>query len=344
MSVCLFKSQAQQRHTYIYIGILQGICKSVLLQTHTKFSLIVWNSLGNFLAQITAPLLLLCEPVWTCGDCGASFVIVYCGLCGYTCRPPRPLRPPPATPFCSCVCGCKWSCVLIKIPDFISVIILTRSSNWCVRLASVPTSTRTWTPTRSWSRTRSICGRRRWQTIRQRDKTINAAGLQRNAENVAQAWGDCDCDVCVSVSASCCAVLSSLRHCHWQLLLVGSSSSHDSDSSFDFQLQRQRQLRLPPANGVKINLIECEMKFVLTHTHTLSLPHTHILSRRTAVHSFRIVSPNAPEQFTTTRARRERETERETECGRNREGQRAEERSPLCPCPPTALPLYFAFD
>lgn len=78
---------------------------------------------------------------------------------------------------------------------------------------------------------------------------------------------------------------------------------------------------LPPANGVKINLIECEMKFVLTHTHSSTLTqthtavHTHLqqyshthtaatgaalhphklsLSRRTAVHSFRIVSPNSP--------------------------------------------------
>lgn len=78
---------------------------------------------------------------------------------------------------------------------------------------------------------------------------------------------------------------------------------------------------LPPANGVKINLIECEMKFVLTHTHssthtqTHTAVHTHLqqyshthtaatgaalhphklsLSRRTAVHSFRIVSPNSP--------------------------------------------------
>lgn len=76
---------------------------------------------------------------------------------------------------------------------------------------------------------------------------------------------------------------------------------------------------LPPANGVKINLIECEMKFVLTHTHssthtqqctptysstvthTQQQPEQHYthrnslsLSRRTAVHSFRIVSPNSP--------------------------------------------------
>lgn len=74
---------------------------------------------------------------------------------------------------------------------------------------------------------------------------------------------------------------------------------------------------LPPANGVKINLIECEMKFVLTHTHSSTVTqthtavhthlqqyththtaratvHAHKLSRRTAVHSFRIVSPNSP--------------------------------------------------
>lgn len=37
---------------------------------------------------------------------------------------------------------------------------------------------------------------------------------------------------------------------------------------------------LPPANGVKINLIECEMKFVLTHTHSSTHTQTH-----TAVHT-----------------------------------------------------------
>lgn len=63
------------------------------------------------------------------------------------------------------------------------------------------------------------------------------------------------------------SLLSSILLCphwHWHLLVLPA-------------------VVLPPANGVKINLIECEMKFVLTHTHTHPYTHTHTAKGRQSV-------------------------------------------------------------